>query len=138
MVSKASDDLPEPDSPVITTSLWRGMSTSTFLRLCTRAPRTEIHSWAINEDWGALTRTQALWQSTIVARRCRKAQPELGIRDWGFGIRVEFGIADSGFGICLGRLTSRIRAIRSAVPSARTASPGCRADSRVARIPNPQ
>src|SRR5947199_3602570 len=47
MVSKASDDLPEPDRPVITTSLCRGMSTSMFLRLCTRAPRTLIHSWAI-------------------------------------------------------------------------------------------
>src|SRR4051812_848193 len=43
MVSKASDDLPEPERPVMTTSLSRGMSTSTFLRLCTRAPRTAIH-----------------------------------------------------------------------------------------------
>src|SRR5260221_11988797 len=42
MVSKASDDLPEPDSPVITTRLSRGMSTSMFLRLCSRAPRTRI------------------------------------------------------------------------------------------------
>src|SRR5687767_2651301 len=42
MVSNASDDLPEPDSPVNTTSLSRGSSTSTFLRLCSRAPRTEI------------------------------------------------------------------------------------------------
>src|SRR6185437_4867922 len=42
MVSKASEDLPEPDSPVNTTSLSRGMSRSTFLRLCSRAPRMEI------------------------------------------------------------------------------------------------
>src|ERR1017187_8731283 len=42
MVSKASEDLPEPESPVITTSLSRGMSTSTFFRLCSRAPRTEM------------------------------------------------------------------------------------------------
>src|SRR5882724_2514604 len=47
MVSNASDDLPEPDRPVITTSLCRGMSTSIFLRLWSRAPRTLIHSWAI-------------------------------------------------------------------------------------------
>src|SRR5271166_2271085 len=40
MVSNARDDLPEPDSPVITVSLSRGMRTSTFLRLCSRAPRT--------------------------------------------------------------------------------------------------
>src|SRR5579864_4366137 len=39
MVSKASEDLPEPDRPVNTTSWSRGMATSTFLRLCSRAPR---------------------------------------------------------------------------------------------------
>src|SRR6478735_12538534 len=44
MVSKASDDLPEPDSPVKTMSWLRGRSTSTFLRLWTRAPRTVIQS----------------------------------------------------------------------------------------------
>src|SRR3954469_21129746 len=42
MVSNASEDLPEPDSPVNTTSLSRGISTSTFLRLCSRAPRIVI------------------------------------------------------------------------------------------------
>src|SRR5687768_8122328 len=40
MVSKASEDLPEPDRPVITVSDSRGMSTSIPLRLCSRAPRT--------------------------------------------------------------------------------------------------
>src|SRR5436190_8869011 len=39
MVSKASEDLPEPDSPVNTTSRSRGISTSMFFRLCSRAPR---------------------------------------------------------------------------------------------------
>src|SRR3954470_8777537 len=42
MVSKAREDLPEPDSPVNTTSLSRGISRSTFLRLCSRAPRIVI------------------------------------------------------------------------------------------------
>src|SRR3546814_12542007 len=42
MVSKASDDLPEPDSPVITTSLLRGRVTSIFFRLCSRAARIAI------------------------------------------------------------------------------------------------
>src|ERR1700694_1631750 len=42
MVSNASDDFPEPDSPVKTTSLSRGISTSMFLRLCSRAPRMVI------------------------------------------------------------------------------------------------
>src|SRR6476646_3015880 len=42
MVSKASDDLPEPERPVNTTSLSRGMARSTFLRLCSRAPLTTM------------------------------------------------------------------------------------------------
>src|SRR5438045_762094 len=42
MVSKASEDFPEPERPVITTSRSRGISTSTFLRLCSRAPRTAM------------------------------------------------------------------------------------------------
>src|SRR5579872_931746 len=47
MVSKASDDLPDPDRPVITTSWSRGRSTSIFLRLWTRAPRTFTQSCAM-------------------------------------------------------------------------------------------
>src|SRR4029078_9103825 len=43
MVSKASEDLPEPDSPVITTSFSRGRSSEMFLRLCSRAPRIEMN-----------------------------------------------------------------------------------------------
>src|SRR6478735_2933409 len=42
MVSKASEDFPEPDRPVNTTSLSRGISTSMFFRLCSRAPRMVI------------------------------------------------------------------------------------------------
>ena len=38
-VSNASEDLPEPDIPVITTNLPRGISTVIFLRLLTFAPR---------------------------------------------------------------------------------------------------
>ena len=39
MVSKANEDLPEPERPVITTSLFLGISSETFFKLCTRAPR---------------------------------------------------------------------------------------------------
>src|SRR4029079_5242095 len=49
MVSKASDDLPEPDNPVNTISLSRGISRSTFLRLCSRAPRTWMVLWGSPE-----------------------------------------------------------------------------------------
>jgi protein-L-isoaspartate(D-aspartate) O-methyltransferase len=37
-VSKASEDLPEPETPVSTTSFFLGMRTSTERRLCSRAP----------------------------------------------------------------------------------------------------
>src|SRR5450631_14262 len=42
MVSNAKEDLPEPDRPVNTTNWSRGMATSIFLRLCSRAPRIAI------------------------------------------------------------------------------------------------
>jgi len=45
MVSKTSELLPDPDTPVNTVS-WRfGISTLTSLRLFTRAPCTRIRSW---------------------------------------------------------------------------------------------
>src|SRR5687767_2530143 len=44
MVSIVREDFPEPDTPVTTISLFRGNETSTFLRLCTRAPFTTIGS----------------------------------------------------------------------------------------------
>src|ERR1700722_6586950 len=53
MVSNASEDLPDPDRPVITVSESRGITTSTFLRLCSRAPRTWMLpalGWAMNSS----------------------------------------------------------------------------------------
>src|ERR1700741_2179614 len=47
MVSKAREDLPEPDRPVITVNRSRGISTLMFLRLCWRAPLTLMRSMAI-------------------------------------------------------------------------------------------
>ena len=43
-MSNASEDFPDPDTPVTTVSALCGMSTSMFLRLCVRAPRTTILS----------------------------------------------------------------------------------------------
>src|SRR3954469_14306175 len=42
MVSKASDDFPDPDRPVSTTSESRGSVIEMFFRLCSRAPETTI------------------------------------------------------------------------------------------------
>src|SRR5713226_673491 len=47
MVSKASEDLPDPERPVKTTSLSRGMVRLTSFRLCSRAPRMTI--WVCGE-----------------------------------------------------------------------------------------
>src|SRR6476661_8476420 len=47
MVSNAREDLPEPERPVITVSWSRGIVTSMFRRLCSRAPRTISESSAI-------------------------------------------------------------------------------------------
>src|SRR6202043_70165 len=44
----ASEDLPEPESPVMTTSWSRGISRSMPLRLCSRAPRTTMRSLAMD------------------------------------------------------------------------------------------
>lgn len=44
MVSKASDDFPDPLNPVMTVKVLRGISTSMFFRLCCRAPCTVMRS----------------------------------------------------------------------------------------------
>src|SRR5580658_10093927 len=44
MVSKASDDFPDPLNPVMTVNVLRGISTSMFFRLCCRAPCTVMRS----------------------------------------------------------------------------------------------
>src|SRR5580698_4104927 len=46
MVSKASEDLPEPETPLTTVSLPWGISQEMFFRLWVRAPRITIASFA--------------------------------------------------------------------------------------------
>src|SRR3989337_1233862 len=48
MVSKASDDLPDPLRPVITTNRSLGITTSIFLRLCSLAPLMMMLCWSID------------------------------------------------------------------------------------------
>src|SRR5579864_3779109 len=50
MVSKASDDFPEPETPVTTVKVLWGTSKSTFFRLWTRAPRTTMLSVDISKE----------------------------------------------------------------------------------------
>ena len=58
MVSKASDDLPEPLNPVITTSLSRGMFSVRFLRLCSRAPPILMNSLLTDPNFANPTTQQ--------------------------------------------------------------------------------
>ena len=44
MVSNASEDFPDPDTPLTTVSFPCGMSQEIFFRLCVRAPRMMIAS----------------------------------------------------------------------------------------------
>lgn len=44
-MSKARDDLPEPEMPVMTVKRFLGMDTSMFLRLCSRAPLIVMLFW---------------------------------------------------------------------------------------------
>src|SRR5918912_853763 len=59
MVSKASEDLPLPESPVTTTITSRGRETVMSFRLCSRAPRTTIWLSAISSH---PTFSARLWQ----------------------------------------------------------------------------
>src|SRR5882724_286189 len=47
MVSNASEDLPEPLTPVTTVMRLIGIENEMFLRLLTRAPRTSMASWVM-------------------------------------------------------------------------------------------
>src|SRR5579859_4166421 len=76
MVSKASEDLPEPDRPVNTTSLSRGISTSMFLRLCSRAPRMVMARRLEADGWRRAFRISSIdnpltihWRFLGISRR---------------------------------------------------------------------
>src|SRR5579871_758065 len=85
MVSKASEDLPDPLNPVMTVKVLRGISTSIFFRLCWRAPCTvmrlsigvgELHS---NKPSGARMEQTEMGSSARSDARLKLAQriPEL-------------------------------------------------------------
>src|SRR5260370_823072 len=57
MVSKASEDLPEPLTPVTTVMALCGTSTLIFFRLWTRAPRIEMVSWLVFTGMSSLVAT---------------------------------------------------------------------------------
>src|SRR3989338_7119811 len=88
MVSNAKDDLPEPESPVNTTSLLLGTVTSIFFRLCTRAPRmTMAFSLPFGIAGGVLRKKQTQQVESVprfvILVKCQRE--EVGSGDWEVG-----------------------------------------------------
>src|SRR4051794_29754944 len=81
MVSKASDDFPEPLKPVITTSLSRGIVSVRFFRLCSRAPPILINSLLTVPDFcdqmiGKHTILSRPWKTKpLRPQKCRHGPP---------------------------------------------------------------
>src|SRR6185369_5633242 len=71
MVSNASEDLPEPERPVITVKRSRGISTLMFFRLCWRAPLTLMRSMAIakTRHSNGQILTSQVWSAVLWPKR---------------------------------------------------------------------
>src|SRR6267378_4923976 len=67
MVSNASDDFPDPLTPVTTVMALWGTSRLIFFRLWTRAPRMEIVSWLVFTGMSLLVATGKLRQRVLRA-----------------------------------------------------------------------
>src|ERR1019366_6392163 len=78
IVSKASDDLPEPLGPVKTTILPRGRLTLTFLRLCCRAPTTTRRSTVKVTDLARIPRSLPPLAPPPPRPRARSGPPVCG------------------------------------------------------------
>src|SRR3546814_1542700 len=124
MVSKASEDLPDPDSPVITISRSRGSSRSMFLRLCVRAPRMRMVSIAMGELASGLR-----WGLAAGMREPTRERNEVPI--WGqTGSFSSLALVGLGFrDYCGSRITSGDRGHEAGRAQVRTpvtnAQPGC-------------
>src|SRR5713101_5918528 len=57
MVSKASEDFPDPDTPVITVKRLCGIASEMSFRLCTRAPRISMESSTVDTAARSVTRS---------------------------------------------------------------------------------
>src|SRR5258708_3736694 len=132
MVSKASEDLPEPESPVNTTRWSRGISRSTFLRLCSRAPRIEITRAPskeargdAGERRGRLLSKRSFMQVRRAVKRLlggRRRRPDAAPRA-GHPERSKNGrlplvrnAAVPPFSRCCGQRTGRVKVLRQQCP----------------------
>src|SRR5438105_11701195 len=86
MVSKASEDFPEPESPVMQTSAFRGSLTVTSFRLCSRAP------WTISSS--AAMAGQCIRGLPVEQVFCSAPRPVLDFRDQPCSHRVREHVLD--------------------------------------------
>src|SRR5687768_7702394 len=98
IVSKTSELLPEPDTPVNTVRRRFGISTLTSLRLFTRAPITRIRSW-LSAAWSPSARSPVLVAVVIVSPSVgrwgrRNSRPLLDADEVARGI-AEGAVADT-------------------------------------------
>src|ERR1035437_6885341 len=95
MVSKARELLPLPERPLKTTSWSRGISTLTFLRLCSRAPVTRMYFRAMEcSTWDRCLRGVFLGASRMGhCSTCVKGPPNGGARDLFAFVRSVAGAA---------------------------------------------
>src|SRR4051812_24971800 len=77
-VSKASEDLPDPETPVRITSFFLGISTVTFLRLCWRAPVMMMRSSSM--VFGDLKCRGPRGEPSILLAAARSLQDHAGAR----------------------------------------------------------
>src|ERR1700716_535614 len=95
MVSKAREDFPDPDSPVTTVRVLRGIETSTLRRLCWRAPRTVMCVMPMEVVWrcSAKSLEYGIWGERGMSgwrRRFLLGQPNVwkNVSDRTIGIHV--------------------------------------------------
>src|SRR5438045_7324593 len=97
MVSKAREDLPDPETPVTTVRVLCGTSTSMFLRLWTRAPRTMMLSMDMVGPSPA-TQMRLGWSVnlSIINRNRRSALPDSVLYDRSKRFGIKAGATDEG------------------------------------------
>src|SRR5438309_5121063 len=96
MVSKAREDFPEPESPVTTVRVLRGMLTSTLRRLCWRAPRTVMCVMPMEVVWRCSAKS--LEYGIGRGERYRRVRAEIAVRETHFGKHVSEGAIGYTFG----------------------------------------
>src|ERR1700693_1083427 len=91
MVSNASDDLPEPETPVMTTRRLRGMSQEMLRRLCCRAPRIRRKSMGRGHSNGLRDADPQLPSDGTLPTRNNPPAGAPGCPSWRLGADVQRG-----------------------------------------------